>query len=104
MGRYLLLWLLGVPLPILVPIEAFGGLCTETGIPTTHRHSGARDSANPECNDHDRGYGFGPAPSGASRNDDCRDDLKLAAATADHGANRFIGTEILCAIDIEQGA
>jgi hypothetical protein len=34
-------------------------VCTETGIPTTHRHSGARDSANPEYNDHDRGYGFG---------------------------------------------
>jgi hypothetical protein len=26
MGRYLLLWLLGVPLPILVLIYAFGGL------------------------------------------------------------------------------
>jgi hypothetical protein len=26
MGRYLLLWLLGVPLPILVLIWAFGGL------------------------------------------------------------------------------
>ena len=25
MGRYLLLWLLGVPLPILVLIYAFGG-------------------------------------------------------------------------------
>jgi hypothetical protein len=26
MGRYLLLWLLGIPLPILVLIYAFGGL------------------------------------------------------------------------------
>jgi hypothetical protein len=26
MGRYLLLWMLGVPLPILVLIYAFGGL------------------------------------------------------------------------------
>jgi hypothetical protein len=26
MGRYLLLWLLGVPIPILVLIFAFGGL------------------------------------------------------------------------------
>jgi hypothetical protein len=26
MGRYLLLWLLGVPIPILVLIYAFGGL------------------------------------------------------------------------------
>jgi len=26
MGRYLLLWLLGVPIPILVLIWAFGGL------------------------------------------------------------------------------
>ena len=26
MGRYLLLWLIGVPLPILVLIYAFGGL------------------------------------------------------------------------------
>jgi hypothetical protein len=26
MGRYLLLWLLGIPLPILVLIWAFGGL------------------------------------------------------------------------------
>jgi hypothetical protein len=26
MGRYLLLWLLGVPVPILVLIYAFGGL------------------------------------------------------------------------------
>jgi len=26
MGRYLLLWLLGVPLPLLVLIWAFGGL------------------------------------------------------------------------------
>jgi len=26
MGRYLLLWLIGVPLPILVVIYAFGGL------------------------------------------------------------------------------
>jgi len=26
MGRYLLLWLLGVPLPILLSIWAFGGL------------------------------------------------------------------------------
>jgi hypothetical protein len=26
MGRYLLLWLLGVPLPILILIYAFGGL------------------------------------------------------------------------------
>jgi hypothetical protein len=26
MGRYLLIWLLGVPLPILVLIYAFGGL------------------------------------------------------------------------------
>jgi hypothetical protein len=26
MGRYLLLWLLGVPLPVLVLIYAFGGL------------------------------------------------------------------------------
>jgi len=26
MGRYLLLWLLGVPLPILVLIYTFGGL------------------------------------------------------------------------------
>ena len=25
MGRYLLLWLLGIPLPILVPTYAFGG-------------------------------------------------------------------------------
>jgi len=25
MGRYLLLWLLGVPIPILLPIWAFGG-------------------------------------------------------------------------------
>src|SRR5258706_11691879 len=46
----------------------------------------------------------GPAPEGASLNDDCRDDLKSAAATTDHGADRFIGTEIFGAIDIEQGA
>jgi len=26
MGRYLLLWMLGVPLPVLVLIYAFGGL------------------------------------------------------------------------------
>ena len=26
MGRYLLLWMLGIPLPILVLIYAFGGL------------------------------------------------------------------------------
>jgi len=26
MGRYLLLWMIGVPLPILVLIYAFGGL------------------------------------------------------------------------------
>jgi len=26
MGRYLLLWLLGIPIPILVPIWLFGGL------------------------------------------------------------------------------
>jgi hypothetical protein len=26
MGRYLLLWLLGIPIPILVLIYAFGGL------------------------------------------------------------------------------
>jgi len=26
MGRYLLLWLIGIPLPILVLIYAFGGL------------------------------------------------------------------------------
>jgi hypothetical protein len=26
MGRYLLLWLIGVPIPILVLIYAFGGL------------------------------------------------------------------------------
>jgi len=26
MGRYLLLWLIGVPLPILILIYAFGGL------------------------------------------------------------------------------
>jgi hypothetical protein len=26
MGRYLLLWLLGVPIPILILIWAFGGL------------------------------------------------------------------------------
>jgi hypothetical protein len=26
MGRYLLLWLLGVPIPILILIYAFGGL------------------------------------------------------------------------------
>jgi len=26
MGRYLLLWLLGIPLPILILIWAFGGL------------------------------------------------------------------------------
>jgi len=26
MGRYLLLWLLGVPIPVLVLIWAFGGL------------------------------------------------------------------------------
>src|SRR6266853_5201905 len=46
----------------------------------------------------------GPAPGGASLNDDCRGDLKSAAATADHGANRFVGAEIFGAIDIEQGA
>jgi hypothetical protein len=28
MGRYLLLWFLGIPLPILVLIWAFGGLHT----------------------------------------------------------------------------
>src|SRR6266851_390605 len=44
----------------------------------------------------------GLAPSGASRLP--RDDLESAAATADHGANRFIGTEIFGAIDIEQSA
>jgi hypothetical protein len=29
MGRYLLLWLIGVPLPLLVLIFAFGGLQSE---------------------------------------------------------------------------
>ena len=32
MGRYLLLWLLGVPIPILVLIYAFGGLHLAIGV------------------------------------------------------------------------
>ena len=78
MGRYLLLWMLGIPLPILVLIYAFGG-CTSLEFKTAATKKAARRAAFFNS----------------------RRQSRSPAIAADNRAHGVVGAKVIGAVDIE---